>query len=115
MPVVNEVLNKLDSLRREGQHLDQKPTVAPSLNVCGAVNTLPISDWHVRDFQVQFDCPKDQVEVAERIKVSKVRAVGCDLFVVTFPQDLCATQSVLNRLTQEPGKRHTEEFIRHEV
>lgn len=85
--------------------------MAPSLDVRRAISARPVTDGQIRNFQPQFGCAKDQIIITEGIKISKVLTVGCDQHIVLFPESFGATERVLYRLTQQPGKGQTEELV----
>jgi hypothetical protein len=95
----------------DAEHAEEKQAVAPALDVGGAVGAFPIADGDVADFEVLFVGAEEQVEVAERIKLAEVGAVGGDLEVVFAGEDLGAAERVFDALAEEPGESQAEEFI----
>ena len=75
--------HELEAARGDPDHAQQQPAVAPALDVRLAVRALAVADRHVHDAQVQLRRAEEQVEVAERIEVAEVRAVGGDPLVVS--------------------------------
>ena len=59
-----------------------------------AVGALAVADRQVDDLQVQLGGAEEQVEVAERIEVAEVGAVGGDALVVGLAQSTLVPQSV---------------------
>jgi hypothetical protein len=49
---------------------------------------------------IQLGGSEKEIEVAERIEVAEIGSVGRNQLIVLFPQDFCATEGVLNGLTE---------------
>ena len=58
---------------------------------------------------------EQQIEIAERIEVAEVGAVGRDALVVGAAQHLGAAQRVLDRLPEQPREGQAEELVAEQV
>jgi hypothetical protein len=87
---LGEALNlyELDPPGCKGDHAEEQQSMPPAGDIRRAVGPLTVADGQVDDLQVELGRTEDQVEVAERVEVSKVGAVGGDLLIVLLPQDL---------------------------
>ena len=72
----------------------------PAMDVRRTIRAFPITDRQVSDFEIEFGGTKQEIEIAERIKVTKVSAVGYNQIIVSLSESLCTAQSILNRLTK---------------
>src|ERR1044072_8863151 len=87
----------------------------PPLDVCLAVSPVAISDRNVADLQMQMIRAEDQVEIAEGIKLTKMRAVRRDAPVIGLQQDLGAAKRVLDRLAQRPTEGEAKKLVGAEI
>lgn len=85
--------------------------MSESGDICSAVSSLPVSDGYLQNFQVQFVCSEEQIEIAERIKIAEIGPVFYQLQVVGPEHDLCSAEGIPESLVEQPGKRLTEKEI----
>ena len=85
--------------------------MAPSRDICFAVDAFTIANWNFHDLQPHSSGAKNQIEVAERIEVAEKRTVVGQLEIVQTANYLGATQRVLKALSKNEGKSHGKEFI----
>ena len=62
--------------------------MTPALNVCRSVGPGAITNGKINDLQSQLGSAKNQVIVAERIEITKIRPVGGNQLIIAFPEDL---------------------------
>src|ERR1700677_568788 len=87
----------------------------PALNISPAVGSLMIPHGHIDQLEVELGRAEDEVEVAERIEVAEVEAVGSDRVVVGPAQHLGPAQGVLDVLSQQPGKGYAEKLVTQKI
>src|SRR5688500_18032741 len=87
----------------------------PARDVGGTICSLAITNRQIDNFAVEFGSTKDQVIIAEWVKISEIGTVRRDLFIVAFPQHFCATQCILDGLSEQPRERHAEELVPEEI
>ena len=92
-------LYKFDPPRGKGDHSEQQESMLPARDIGGAVGAVTVADGQVDDLAVQFGRAEDQVKITEGIEISKVGAIGGDLFVILAPHDLCSAECVLDGLS----------------
>src|SRR6185437_4822269 len=105
------LLYEFNFSHRLRHHLQEQHSVTPALDVGVPVGALAVADGKVDNLQVIFGGAEDQIEIAERVDLPEITAVGGDDFVIVAAQYFRAAKRVLDALTQQPGKRHTEEFV----
>lgn len=76
--------------------------MAPPLDVGFAVGAFAITDGDVADLEVEFVGSEKEVEVAKRIELAEVGAVGGDPLVVFATKHLGAAERVFDALAEEP-------------
>src|SRR3984893_10389054 len=89
--------------------------MAPALDVSLTVSSLMIAHRNVDNLEVELGGAENQVEVAERIEVAEVGAVGGDGLVVGSAQHLGPAKRVLDVLAEQPGKSNAEELVAEEI
>ena len=96
-------------------HAQQQPAVAEARDVGLAVRALVVADGQVDDAQVEARGAEQQVEVAERIEVAEVGAVGGDALVVRAVERLGAAQRVAHLLAEQPREEPREGLVGEQV
>src|SRR5438105_12940111 len=89
--------------------------MAPALDISLTVGSLVIAHRHVDNLEVELGGAENQVEVAKRIEVAEVGAVGGDGLVVCPAQHFGPAKRVLDVLAEQPGKSHAEKLVAEEV
>ena len=84
--------------RSKDHHAQEKPAMAPALNVRFAIGALAVTDGDVGDLQIEFGRAEEKVEVAEGVEVAEVSAVGGNFFVVGAAKRFSAAKRVLHGL-----------------
>ena len=74
--------------------------MTPAADVCFAVSSVPVTNGQVEYFQVQLGSAKKQIEIAKRIKISKLGTILYQSVVILFPHCLGPAQRVLDWLVQ---------------
>src|SRR5688500_2218786 len=93
----------------------QNAALQTALDVRRAVCPFAVADGEIDDGEIEPRGAEEQVEVAERVEVPEVAAVGGQLLVVVAAQHLGAAQGVLDRLPQQPREGQPEELVPQEV
>ena len=86
-----------------------------SLDVGGPVGPILISDGNFNDMKIELRRAEQQIEIPEGIEVSKILPIGHQAIIISPEEDLSSTERIFDPLIQQPGKRHTEEFISDEI
>jgi len=89
--------------------------VVPSADIRGAVCAFLVADRDFGDAEAYLPGAKEQVEVAEGVKLTEVASTGGEPEVVAPEQDLGAAEGILHRLPQHPGEDHAERLVGTEV
>src|SRR5688500_19591214 len=87
----------------------------PARDIGRAIGSFTVTNRQVDDLAIEFGRAEDQVIVAEWVKIAKIGTVGCNLFVIAAPEDFCATQGILDGLSEQPGERYTKELIAKKI
>ena len=65
-----------------------------------SIGPLFVTHGDFQNFHVQFGSTENQVEIAKRIKITKVRPSRLDLLIIALEQNFGPTEGVLNALVQ---------------
>ena len=80
-------------------------------DIGASIGSFLVSDGDFNNFQIQLIGPKNEVEIAKRIKITEEFPVG-DESVVIFPENnLGAAKGIFKRLRKQPSKRQAKELI----
>lgn len=87
----------------------------PASNVRRTICAFPVTDRQVNDLEIEFSGTKQEVEVTERIKATKVGTVDLDQIIVVLPKGLCTAQGILDRLPKQPGESKAKKLVANYV
>ena len=69
-----------------------------------AICSLGVADRYFNHFQIELGGAEDQIEISERVEISEIGAVSCDIEIVRLGQHFGTAQRVGETLVEEPGK-----------
>src|SRR5262249_22544761 len=95
-------LKCLDAKKREDHHPDEQETVAETRYLRFAIGARRVSNRDFYATQVKFGCAKDQIKIAERIKIAEIAASCQEALVIRAPKHLCAAQRIGKTLIEQP-------------
>src|SRR5436189_6025117 len=87
----------------------------PSLYVCFAIRSIPISNGTINKLEIQLRGAENQVEITERIKLAKIIPAAFQQPVIRSPKDFGSTERVFDRLSKKPGECEAEKLVSDQV
>src|SRR5947209_13007001 len=79
------------------------------------VSAISVADGHLDDFEIEFCRTENQIEIAERVEDSEVRAPSLEPLVVRSRQHLGSAECVGEPLAEQPCEDHGEQLVRNQV